>query len=1157
MLNTQINRLLLAVVLVNLCAIVGCHRSYYRRQADAEAQRLILEKSFDPRWNGASGDIAIDPQSRMFDPFSQDHPPIPPDDASSHQLMHCVDGKEGYPQWHANGDTNYVENPQWKAYLPINEQGQVVLNLERAFQLALINSPEYQRQRESLYLSALDVSLQRFGFDTQLFVGNDTTITAVPGFTDTTNSFNSTLRRLGTTGANFAVGLANTILFNFNSGGTQSASSLVDFSVIQPLLRGAGRDRIMESLTQSERDLLANIRQLERFRRGFYLDVAVGRNPGINVNSNLLNLPGVASSQAGGFLGLLQQQQRIRNQELNVRQLEASLEQFREFFERERFDAVQLKRFESSFYNQQRNLLTQKTSYQDQLDRFKFDLGLPPDLNVIIEDSFLDQFKLISDEVNDQLIAIQDLREDLGAALNDIDDLFENRGEPGFEWPTNVADKVEDLLPFILEAELALEKLVTEDREQLESDFKKLEESRPNRLAYLKKLSDSIAQGRVLSDVDPSIFEPKSIPEASQLRKQLENPETDEAEFIVNAEGEREIPGRSITKRAKILAEGFVTTQKSVEEFRQLEGGMTQDEVIDNIIFQLQEKIPGQLSELNTLMLELSLLQATARSNSIEINDVDIRSEQAIRIARCFRRDWMNARAALVDNWRNIEFVADQLESQVDLIFEGDMGLVGNTPFNINYNTGALRAGLRFDLPIVRLAERNNYRAALINYQQTRRQFYQFEDSVKQNIRQIIRNVDQNKVLFELDRRTVQVSIENIEVNRFELDKPVAPGASLRLGATTAQNLSDAIIQLNGNQNAFLSSWVQLEVLRRNLDYDMGTMQLNEIGEWIDPGAISTSVGLNAAAFMGLQLDCQFCENIGIPYEDAPSVQLEPAFDESPVNSNASGNLPEQPPLEPIPDTTPDANALDPQKPRPELNQPQAGKSSGSRSPAKVVSQVPPLLFQPVKTKSGSASKVAEKPTTDPSNKTSVNQSIHSKSTSASGSGISEIVALPRLPESGEQHRTVETAVVLERPAATSVNWEQAVMKRSERGSLGQELPPVEEVATGNLIERQFVERRPSLAAVQFMEQSSDVSAGSSEISPGLPLTPIPEVQADQVQNSINNPDIGLKPLPPSVAEAASSDAANSAFQWRSNPSSLGGILNRFQGGTNPDEPSK
>ena len=149
-------------------------------------------------------------------------------------------------------------------------------------------------------------------------------------------------------------------------------------------MRGAGRERILESLTQAERTLLANVRQMERFRRGFYLEVAIGRNAGAGPNrgGNFLGSPGFASSNPGGFLGLLETKQQIRNQEFNVRQLESVLALFKEFFVRQRLDANQLKRFESSVLSQQSSLLQLKVGYQTALDRYKIQLGLPPDLDV-------------------------------------------------------------------------------------------------------------------------------------------------------------------------------------------------------------------------------------------------------------------------------------------------------------------------------------------------------------------------------------------------------------------------------------------------------------------------------------------------------------------------------------------------------------------------------------------------------------------------------------------------------------------------------------------------------------------------------------------------------------------------------------------------------
>ena len=67
-----------------LVAAVGCRsRGFYRHQADAEAACLIEQKSRDPRWDNASGTVAVDATSRLFDPFCPDHIPLPPDDPTS------------------------------------------------------------------------------------------------------------------------------------------------------------------------------------------------------------------------------------------------------------------------------------------------------------------------------------------------------------------------------------------------------------------------------------------------------------------------------------------------------------------------------------------------------------------------------------------------------------------------------------------------------------------------------------------------------------------------------------------------------------------------------------------------------------------------------------------------------------------------------------------------------------------------------------------------------------------------------------------------------------------------------------------------------------------------------------------------------------------
>ncbi len=920
--NSCCQWMLAALVIAQCMLITGCHRSFYRRQADAEARRLVLEKAVDPRWSSADGRVDIDPQSRMFNPFSADHAPLPPDDPTSHRLMNRVDGRQGFPHWHANGDTDAVENPTWRSYLPVDENGRSVLSLERAYELALLHSPQFQQQRETLYLSALDVSLQRFGFDSQLFAGFNQFISTSGRLRDGTGRSSTNLssglgvgggginlNRLGITGATFTAGLANALIWNLAGNNSQTASGLFDFSIVQPLLRGAGRDRIMESLTQSERTLLANIRQYERFRRGFYLQIATGRNPGAGPNrqGNFPSLAAGAGLNAGGYFGLLQQQQQIRNLEFNLRLLEGVLEQFRTFQAEDRIDSLQVRQFQSTVFQQQQNLLNAKVSYQTALDNFKQLLGLPPYLEVTIEDPLLDRFKIIDDSISGRLAEVSNLRIEVGSIIDELVDLnsalndsFSEEDANGVGPQGDSSDQKEtELVRALVEQTLELEPLIRKAREMVksvsaddvsvvESDIEKLDAVRPKRLAYLKKLRAAIASGKLPSEVEPQVFSARSIPKSQSLSENLKGPDNQ----------------RSLSRRLERIETGLENLLSQLKSFEQETQTLDGKDASELIAYRFQRPTPDLLTDLDGTILELALIQAEARSNVIEIETVEISSDQAFEVARCFRRDWMNARAGLVDSWRRIEFVADQLESQVDLVFEGDIGTASDNPFSFRYETGQLRAGLRVDAPIVRQSERNDYREALINYQQARRAFYQFEDDVSRNIRFIVRNLDRNKVLFELNRQSIQVNIDAVELSRFRLEQPPRPGAQSSFGQTTARDLSQAINGLNSVQNQYVQSWVQYEVLRRSLDFDLGTMQLDESGQWIDPGVFDESTGQRAAAFFGTDGPCGFCD--GIYQEQLVSGAFEPVNYPADVLVEQSSYDPNGPtqPLEPL--ETPD-----------------------------------------------------------------------------------------------------------------------------------------------------------------------------------------------------------------------------------------------------------
>jgi hypothetical protein len=164
---------------------------------------------------------------------------------------------------------------------------------------------------------------------------------------------------------------------------------------------------------------------------------------------------------------------------------------------------------------------------------------------------------------------------------------------------------------------------------------------------------------------------------------------------------------------------------------------------------------------------------------------------------------------------------------------------VGSNPLDLNRQTGRLRVGVQFDTPITRLSERNTYRQALIEYQQARRSFYNFEDAIKRGLRTTLRAVELNQLNFELRRAAVHVAVAQVELSRLRLTEPPRPGVEQTFSNTTARDLVSALSDLLNVQNDFLSVWVNYELQRRFLDLDLGTMRLDERGVWIDPGRIT------------------------------------------------------------------------------------------------------------------------------------------------------------------------------------------------------------------------------------------------------------------------------------------------------------------------------
>jgi hypothetical protein len=244
------------------------------------------------------------------------------------------------------------------------------------------------------------------------------------------------------------------------------------------------------------------------------------------------------------------------------------------------------------------------------------------------------------------------------------------------------------------------------------------------------------------------------------------------------------------------------------------------------------------LTDLLRLVQGTMLVQARARLETVSVETITLDSQEAFALALANRMDFMNGKAALVDSWRSIQINADALQSALNVTVNGDIRTTRNNPVSFRETAGNLQMGVEFDAPFTRLLERNNYRQSLIDYQRDRRNLIRSHDSLHLGLRGLLRQIELLRMDLEIQRRAVTIAIRRVDMTRAAFYAPVRPPQPgqrpAQFGPTAATNLLTALSALRNTQNNFMGVWLNYYAARMRLDRELGTMRLDENGNWID-----------------------------------------------------------------------------------------------------------------------------------------------------------------------------------------------------------------------------------------------------------------------------------------------------------------------------------
>jgi hypothetical protein len=750
-----------------------------------------------------------------------------------------------------------------------------LLTLEQACELSLINSREYQDAREDLYLTALPVTLERFSFAAQFFAvgeafrqwsGSQTVGGAgassasgagsTPGAVEPSgNSWNFGsnvgFAKLFSTGALLLFNFANQTALNLGPGRFVTSQSNINLDLVQPFLQGGGQAVTLEPLTQAERNLVYEIRNFARFRKELYVAIAGGgggsitganfqptgvlstptfspaqglgasgltpgkpaigsttSNPGLDVSpgtSGALGFQTALAAPVSGYLSTLLQTAQIKVDRFNIEKLESFFNLAKALQEGGDISQLQTDQFEQQLLGGRTKLLADQQNYLQTIDVFKLQLGLPVDMFIELDDSPFRQ-------LNQQFQRYEDLFRDFKNASDEPlrAGPAKARGEERkrFMKIATTSDLVRGT-EFVKKIGGRWARWQNMSNDDL---LKSLSGLREQRRRLLDRQADLETKGASLTDADQASL--KDVDDEIDL-------------------GEMEGALREYeTEPWKALTEPAVRLKR-----QQLMYGS----VANSFVVLLIQARNERMRYLHTLWPTLSkvCLEGVDLINS----DLDDAETVAASYALSHRLDLMNVRAQVVDAWRQIAVYANALLAPLTVQYS----LTSSTPAGVSqpfdFNLSRTQQQLIFNtqLPLVRTAERNNYRASLINYQRQRRILQRAEDECAFDVRQELILLRQSLESYKIQTRQIELAYLTVENSLDTLQAPPAPvtaGQGPVDTATRAASLTTQLINAQNNlynaQFAMTTIWITYLNQRDQLYRDLELMPLDARGVWID-----------------------------------------------------------------------------------------------------------------------------------------------------------------------------------------------------------------------------------------------------------------------------------------------------------------------------------
>lgn len=698
------------------------------------------------------------------------------------------------------------------------------LTLDDIVELGQINARDYQTQKESLYRTALALTLERFDYELKLSTGGngvDVNHTHTRDAGETTDSLGVfpgvQMDKMLSTGGTLLTRFANDVVLTFNgpNGFAADVSSDLVFQMSQSLLQ---RDVLLNPLIQSERNVVYAARDYARFRKQFFFELA-------NQYYDLVSTYRRIEIDSQNYFSL------VRNFEQAQAEVRSGIQTAP--------NPVAVDQFEQSMLGGRRGLITSCNGIERNFDSLKLDIGLPTEMPINLDLSelehltLLDQGEVAGERVRRWLARLELRRERRPLDRREILNASVFLAERMIEWlqlQRLLQADTRDLTPL---KNLAARLRMDQARLNGELAMTDLGKARtaipPTSPILLHQWTMNVVDQRIVLLV-------RQVQFAEQLNM-------DGGRITEITEQIRRFQ-QQVNRLHDRLGELLLTAQEAgqdvkltepIQELRQdaealldsINGAVESADDFINVLDPNADDAAATQHTIESADRLLSTARTLLESAGLGLVPVEISMDEALATALVQRLDLMNQRGFLADDWRNVKIAGDDLRSVLNLGATETIRTRDNRPFEFDLKNSTTNLNLQLDLPFNRMAQRNAFRRALIDFRAGKRQLTEFEDrTIKFNIRNELRDLELARVQYPISVAQAALAAEQVTSIRL----------SLSLGIPNVR-IPDLLDALDDSRNALISvanARIGYIVQRSRFALDLEQMQLDEVGFWPD-----------------------------------------------------------------------------------------------------------------------------------------------------------------------------------------------------------------------------------------------------------------------------------------------------------------------------------